>query len=442
MRDLIVASAILSVLPFVLRYPYVGILLWSWLGYMNPHRLTWGFAYSMPWAQFTALATFVGILFSKEPKRIPWTRESVVLLIFVLWMFLTTWFAIHPWAAWPQWDKVWKIQLMTFVTLMVMYTPERVNMLVWTIALSLAFYGVKGGLFTLMTGGVHRVLGPPESFITNRGDVGTALNMVIPLLRYLQLQATHRLVRLGLMGGMVLTAFAVIGTHSRGAFLGLVAVLFMLILKTRRRFILTVVLVAAAVAILSFMPSQWSERMESIEHYEQDKSAQGRLIAWANALEMAAERPYLAPGFGAFAGSTAAHSIYFQVIGEQGYIGFILFMTLGVMTWRSASWIRRRTAQVPEYHWMRDLAAMIQVAIVGYASGGAFISLAYFDMTYHLVAIVVLCKTLLLEHEEAERKARAVRLAPTGPVPRAVPSLPGLPPAGYAPRPDYLDSRR
>lgn len=59
-------------------------------------------------------------------------------------MFLTTVFAMYPWMAWPQWDKVWRIMLMTFVTMIVINERERVHWLVVVIALSLAFYGVKG----------------------------------------------------------------------------------------------------------------------------------------------------------------------------------------------------------------------------------------------------------------------------------------------------------
>ena len=52
LRDLFVFAAVFGTLPFVLRKPYIGIYLWSWLGYMNPHRLAWGLAYDFPFCLY------------------------------------------------------------------------------------------------------------------------------------------------------------------------------------------------------------------------------------------------------------------------------------------------------------------------------------------------------------------------------------------------------
>src|SRR5512139_1873967 len=115
MRDIAVTLAVFGSLPFILARPWFGIIVWTWLGFMNPHRLAWGFVTEMPVAMIVALATLVGMLLSREEKRIPWTRESVVLALLVLWMTVTTFFAVFPELAWQQWEKVAKIQLMIFV---------------------------------------------------------------------------------------------------------------------------------------------------------------------------------------------------------------------------------------------------------------------------------------------------------------------------------------
>src|SRR5687767_2360203 len=170
MRDLAITLVILGSLPFCVRWPYVGVLMWTWLAFMNPHRLTWGFAYNMQFALFVALATLVGLLFSKEQKKIPWTAESVLLLVFIAWMLITTVFSTYPGLAWPQFEKVVKIQLMVFVTMMIMQRPDRLKLLMWVMTLSLAFYGVKGGIFTITHGGVYHVRGPGNSFISGNNE--------------------------------------------------------------------------------------------------------------------------------------------------------------------------------------------------------------------------------------------------------------------------------
>ena len=68
MRDILVTAIVFGVLPFIFKRPWIGILLWCWLGYMNPHRQAWGFAYDFPFAFITAIVTIAAFLFSKEKK--------------------------------------------------------------------------------------------------------------------------------------------------------------------------------------------------------------------------------------------------------------------------------------------------------------------------------------------------------------------------------------
>jgi hypothetical protein len=146
MRDIAVTVAVFGLLPFIIRRPWIGILVWTWLGFMNPHRLAWGFAVNLQFAMIVALTTLVAILISREPKKFHWEREMVVMAIFMAWMVVTTFNAIFPPLAWEQFDKVAKIFLMIFVAALVINTRERLIALVWVIALSIGFYGVKGGI--------------------------------------------------------------------------------------------------------------------------------------------------------------------------------------------------------------------------------------------------------------------------------------------------------
>jgi probable O-glycosylation ligase (exosortase A-associated) len=161
MRDIAITLVIFAIIPFILWRPWLGVLAWSWLGYMNPHKLAWGFATTLPFALMIALATLGGLLVSREPKRIPWTRETILLLVLIGWMFITTCFALVQAPAWGQWDKVWRVMLMTYVTTMLITDERRIKMLMFVIALSLGFYGFKGGVFVLTGGSVHSVMGPP-----------------------------------------------------------------------------------------------------------------------------------------------------------------------------------------------------------------------------------------------------------------------------------------
>jgi probable O-glycosylation ligase (exosortase A-associated) len=414
MRDIAVTLAVLGSLPFILRKPWLGIIVWSWLGFMNPHRMAWGFSTTMPFAYIVALTTMAGMLYSKEPKSIPWTRETKVLLMFVLWMITTTFFAIYPSLAEEQLIKVLKIQVMIFVGMMLITNKERLNWLVLTIALSIGFYGVKGGIFTIMHGGVHRVQGPPGTFIEGNNELGLALAMTVPLLYYCARQVSHRWLRPTLLVAMVLTAIAAIGTQSRGALVGMAVMGLMFWLKSRQKFAIAVYAGLAVLLIAAIMPPEWHERMSTIRSYDEDASALGRINAWHMAFNLAMDRPF-GGGFETFRYEMFqryapdptdvhdVHSIYFEVLGEHGFVGLGLFLLLALLTWLSASKLVRATKSIPEMRWLGELAGMTQACMLAYASAGAFLGMAYFDYYYNLVLIIVAGQGIFLRHQAGQR---------------------------------------
>jgi len=406
MRDLLVASIVFGALPFILKRPFWGILLLAGLGYMNPHRLCYGFMLSMPVVQIVAIVTLFGMLLSSEPKRLVWSREVIVLVAFIVWMGITTSAAFYFDPALQQYVKVIKIQVITFMTLLLLTSKDRVHLFVWVLVLSLAFYGVKGGLFTIAKGGEHRVWGPPGTFIGGNNELAMALVMTIPLMRYLQLQERRRWLRAALGLSMLLTALAAFGSQSRGALVALVLTGGMFWLKSRHKLATLVFVLFAAIVGLSLMPEAWFERMRTIETYEQDRSATGRLNQWGNAINIANDR-VLGGGFETWKPAVCAryapnphdcrevHSIYFEVLGEHGWIGLSFFLTLLGLTWLRCSHTVRLARGHAGMQWASDLSRMIQVSLVAYMSAGAFLGLAYFDYFYHLIALAVMAHFLV-----------------------------------------------
>lgn len=412
MRDILVTMIVFGSIPFVMKRPYVGVLMMAWLGYMNPHRLSWGFATDFPFVLIMAIVTMLAMLFSKERLRIPLKAETILLVIFLLWMGITTLGALDPAVAPDEYWKVVKIQIITLLTLMLITDRYRVNMLVWVITLSIGFFGFKGGLFTITSGGGYHVLGPPRTFIGGNNELGLAMIMTIPLMRYLQLQYSNKWLKLGLTILIVLTILAVFGTQSRGALLGLVIMGIFLILKSKRRFSFLIMLALAVPLVLTFMPQSWWDRMESIKNYQQDTSAMGRINAWKFAINLADDRPIIGGGYFVFnkkwfrvyapepENVHDAHSIYFEVLAEHGYPGLILFIGLLLVTWLSGSRIIRACKEMADLRWAENLARMLQVSIIGYLSSGAFLGLAYFDYIYHIIAIMIMLKVLVFDAEK------------------------------------------
>lgn len=411
MRDVLVTFAILIGLLLTLRKPFVGVLTWTWLGLMNPHMLCWTFAAGQPFAQIVALVTLGSILISKEVKRIPWYPVSKALVVWWVWMFITTIYALNQVGAWRQWDKVWKIQLFVFVTMMMLTSKERINALVVVMLISLGLYGVKGGIFTILTGGAYHVMGPVTTFIGGNNEIGLALIMTIPLMRYIQLTATLHWLKTTMSVSMGLTFVAILGTQSRGAFVGLLVMVSYLIMKSRQKATLVILLLLFLPFAYMFMPESWHERMSTIETYEEDESAMGRINAWWVAWNVAMDRPVVGGGFEMFRDWVFykyapdptdfhdVHSIYFETLGEHGFVGLFLFLFLGYLGLRTARKIVRETRNEPRLFWMRDLASMLHVSLIGYAASGAFLGLAYFDFYYTLLATLVGVQFLLAKYQ-------------------------------------------
>jgi probable O-glycosylation ligase (exosortase A-associated) len=415
-RDILVSTVIFGSLPFCFLRPWIGVLVWSWLGYMNPHRLTWSFAHDMPFAQMVAIATVLGLIATKEKYPLPGVREVYLLVLFSLTMLLSTFFAYYPEAAWEQFDKVWKVLLMTFITIILFQDPKKLGALVWVIMLSIDFYGLKGGIFTVTTGGAHMVQGPEGTFIGGNTEIGLALNMILPFLVFLRREATNPSLRhlLSIMFGF--TILAIVGTYSRGAFLGLAVVLTLLFLKSRTKMLAIVLLAIAIPLAMSTLPEKWFGRMETIQTYEKDSSAMGRIQAWHVAYYLAKERPLLGFGFRPFTQEMFqrydsgkahdGHSIFFQVLAEHGFTGLILYAGLIASSFLTLRRLKRVSRSDPSLQWVYNYSQMLQASLAAYVVCGAFLSLSYFDLFYHLVAIVIILKKLVLVHEQERTKTQ------------------------------------
>jgi probable O-glycosylation ligase (exosortase A-associated) len=420
MRDILVTVIVLGSLPFILKKPYIGVLMWVWLSVMNPHTQTYGFAYTFPFAAIIGGTTLVSVVLTREPKSLSVNAITISFLFFVAWLNVSTIFALQPHLVYEQWVKVMKIMLMVIVPLMLLKSKIHLQLLIWVLVISLGYYGVKGGVFTIVSGGQHRVWGPPTTFIDGNNEIALALIMTIPLMHFLQMGVKKNWARHAFTGAMLLCAFAALGSYSRGALLAIAAMGGFLWLKSSKKLTLGFLMLLAVPILIAFMPSQWSDRMDTIATYEQDTSAMGRINAWRMAFNLARDRPFVGGGFQIYDPETfqryapdptavhAAHSIYFQALGEHGFVGLALYLLIGLFTWRSAAWIVRNTARSADLTWASNLARMIQVSLIGFAVGGAFLSLLYFDVPYYLMVAIVVARRIV-EQELKAVEVEAIR---------------------------------
>jgi probable O-glycosylation ligase (exosortase A-associated) len=422
MRDALILVVLVVATIWALRRPWIGVMSWTLVSLMSPHTQFGYSAAAWPVAIGVALTTLFGLLITKQRQNPMVGPGPWCLLGFCIWICVTLPFSMYFSESYPLWERSIKIFLMIFVTLALIDDKKKLNVFVWVIVISIGYYGVKGGVFTILTGGNHRVWGP-GGFIEGNNEVALAVITTIPLMRYLQTQMTSRVASLAMTIAMGLCVVTVLGTYSRGALFGLAFMGGFFWLKGSRKLVWGILIIAMTLAGLSLMPDPWWERMETIRMYQSDASALGRINAWWLAFNVAKDRLFgggfmiwSAPVFLRYAPVPddvhAAHSIYFQVLGEHGFIGLFLFLSIGVSTWLSALRLAKAAQNRPELRWARELGAMAQVSMIAYAVSGAFLSLAYYDLPYDVMIVV----TLALRFVRAEQ-AQTSPITPTTPTP-------------------------
>jgi len=440
-RDVVFMLVWLGLIPVSLLRPWLGVLAWYWIAFMVPHGLTWGFARTLPVALWIGGATLLGFILSRDRKAIPRTPTVIALVAFAVHITLTTVLALSS-VAWGKWEWVSKVLLMTFVTMGLFQDRVRLRWLYMVTALGLGFYGLKGGVWVLRTGGGERVYGPDMSFFSDNNTLGLALCMILPMLLYLSREEPRRWLKNIMRAMFFFTIIAILFTYSRGAFLGLVVILSILIWRSPWRVRFGMALVVGALIAAPFIPDRLSERIGSIGEQEsqetRDGSVQGRFEAWRTAWNIAVDRPLTGAGFRAlwdtdiwlkyFGGSDFmavrdTHSLYFEVLSEHGFVGFGLYLLVLASTMVSLWRIRRRWTGHPEYGYIANYAEMTQLCLYPYMIAGAFITVAYFDLYFYFLASSVMLGALSNQAEKAlaPEPVRARRGRTT------VPSAPALP---------------
>lgn len=403
MRDIALALIFAILIPAIFFRPWLGPLVWAWVSMMNPHRLTFGFAYSTPFAQIIAGATLISFVFYKDKKPFPVSTPTVFLVLFVLWTTITTIFAINnTGGSFETWQKVFKIHLMLWITLVMISGRQQITWLVWVITFSVGIYGIKGGIWTVATGGGSRVWGPPGSFIEGNNELALALTIVLPLMIFLRGEVKNSWGRHLMTAAMVCIGFSILGSHSRGAFLAIIVMALFLGLKSSRPLLMPMVTIAILGVLAAFMPDSWTNRMSTIQSHE-DNSAQSRLQTWRMIWNLALHRPINGGGFDIatpevwatyavepWTRAYSPHSIYFQALGEHGFVGLFLFLAIGISTWRLCSKIIREAKGRADLQWAVRLLRSIQISLMCFATGGTFLNLVNYDLPYYLAGIVAL----------------------------------------------------
>lgn len=423
MRDLVLISGFFAMLMLgrVFTYPHVGALLWCWTALVVPNFLVYSFARAIHYNKTVAIITLASWLFSREPKKLPMNATLVLFALFGVCGTISAFTAISATGdALREWQEFLKIVLFVFVVAGLMTSKDRIIALLYAAVLSLGFHGVLAGAKFVASRGASHIYGPP-SIIGDNNHFALAVITIMPVFFYLYQQATHRMLRWALLGSIPFLVATVIGTSSRGGLIGLVALGLLAFIRSPKKIRNAIIIAPFIVAAISFVPQRWADRMDTIKSVEEDRSFMGRVIAWKQSALIAMDNPVFGGGFYAVQDlavwlkyarefnkldfipspepniriAFAAHSIYFQTLGDLGFVGLGIFLAILFTSWRNASKIIRAVRDRPDWHWARDLAKTLQYSIFAYSVAGAGLNMAYFDYTYMIFGILVALRQLI-----------------------------------------------
>lgn len=427
MRDLVMLSVLPFMLYFMAKRPFIGAGMWIWTALFFPNAWVYGAAGSIRYnLLFTTVAIVSYLVMKNKPKPLLGALGATVVLFF-LWTTVSTMLTLAPpERAWDIWERFAKVITLFVFMLLVIEKKLHIDFFLWCVVFSVGFYADLEALKFIVSGGGHKIEGFGGHVLGDRNELSLAFVMTLPICYYLlgEYGQRSRMIWLGLLGTMVLLTVAVIGTQSRGGFVALAAFGAYLFLKTERKAPVLLLMIVLAIGLSFFVSDEWTSRMNTLESADKDESFMGRVVAWKLSFIMAMQNPFFGGGFKsletyavwtelsryffdyswfstgsalpATVGARAAHSIYFQVMGEHGFAGLLIFLICLAGAFFKAGRITRKARKLKAAAWVGQLATMLQLSIFVFALGGAALSFAYFELFYAIIALLIVLESRIL----------------------------------------------
>jgi probable O-glycosylation ligase (exosortase A-associated) len=440
MRDLV----IVAVLPFLLyamgKRPFIGLGLWMWTALFFPNGWLFGFASSIRYNLLFAGLTIGSYLVWKNKPKFKLTATGALILFFFAWTTASTLMGIgNPERAWDFWGRLLKTVMLFMFVLAIIEKKLHIDFFLWCCVLSVGFFADLEALKYLASGGGHMIEGMTGHVLGDRNELSIAFLMTLPICIYLMQEYSKRskALSLALLGTIALMLIAVIGTQSRGGFIVLIALGGYFYFKSEKKGLLTIVLVVVVLGMSQLVTDEWVARIQTVNAADKDASFMGRVVAWKLSFIMALQHPLFGGGFKAletfpvwsalsqsfdslpwfYTGDLrpdpdkvhAAHSAYFQVLGDHGFGGLAIYLCFLVAAFRKARAIVRTARKHTVPDWIPRLATTLQLTLFAFCLGGSSLSFAYFEMMYAVIGLLIVLETRILPAAilQAEQEAQS-----------------------------------
>ncbi|WOI54499.1 putative O-glycosylation ligase, exosortase A system-associated [Parvularcula sp. LCG005] len=398
MRDLVLLVFLAAALLSLIRYPFVGLLVWAWFSLATPQAASY-WASQYPLNMYIAVLTVIAFFFHGEFWRARLSGISWLMVGFAVWLWMSQLNSIAPGISAYPFDLFFKVMIFALLCSAVVTTRLRFHALLWLFALVMGFFGAKAGAYTLATLGRGQVFGIDGTVLYDNNHMGIALATTLPVFLYLARQAVMPITRYGIWAVFGLSIIGIIGTQSRGAFIALIVFAGLMWLRSSYKVITGALAVVVAIIGVQFLPDDYTDRMSTITEADEDASFMGRVEAWETNWELAKRNPLTGAGLrvayeqdiaDTVTGHTAraAHSIYFEVLGGTGFIGLLFYLGFIGLAFLKAGQAERRYASTGEGSWRSPFGKYAQMAIITFGIGGASVSMEMWDGYLIIIALI------------------------------------------------------
>lgn len=298
-------------------------------------------------------------------------------------------------------------------------TVDKLKGLIVTLILAHVFLLANNPELILQPESRHYIQG--GTFLGDGNDFSLSLVILIPFALFLYLDSKNIFKKYYHLAMLIILILSVVGTQSRGATLAMAASFLYLWWRSKSKVWGIVVMAILVLGIMIYAPPVYFERMNTIANYEEEGSAQGRIMAWKSGVRMAIASPLLGQGVGHFPVKLGtefrppeygernlpwltAHSSYFLVLGEMGLPGIIYLVGIIVMNIRRHDNYFKSTSDESSEDGIRmnRLFGFSVAGMIGFAVAGAFLSVAYYPHIFILSGIF--CVIYFLHDDFAKRQ--------------------------------------
>ena len=433
----------LVAIPLAFVNPAAGVCFWIWDALFSPTELAYSFMSRVGTDRLIAVCTLLAAVMAARRYRI---RVGAVGWLLAALVVVSTVSNAFPLVDDDLADTIY-VKLLKEVVLagaIVVVVADRrwLYMAALSIAVALGFMGVKEGLIAVLTAGGHQITGSRATGDNNQ--LAAALVCTIPMMYAIHQACASRVLKAGLVGSMVLTAVTVVMSFSRGGFVGLVVLALLYLKGSNRRLVAILSLLVVGALLFWVAPPAWFSRVDSINDAAEDSSFMGRVIAWKISFLIAEGNPFFGGGMHAVQQWTvwhryaqafssldfiptsipdvvphAAHSIYFEVLGDLGFTGLAIYLSLMAVALLNCRAALRLTAAGSCAPVVGLIARSLSWSLICYMVTGALLSIAYYDLFFVLVALSASCRYVAVA--EAAAPVRIPQAVVEPPVRQRVP---------------------